>query len=117
MSMARAECVMAPRGDEVGAGLGVGADGLERDAAGEFDLGAAGDFADPVGGFGGREVVEQQVGGAAVQGLAQFLAGADFDLDRQAARQRAPLRWRWRTPPAAAMWLFLIRIASYRPMR
>jgi hypothetical protein len=44
-------------GNEIGAGFGVGADVVERDAAGELDLGAAGDFADPGGGFGGREVV------------------------------------------------------------
>ena len=76
-------------GDEVGAGLGVGADGLERDAAGELDLGAAGDLADPLGGFGGRQVVEQEMVGAAVQRFAQFRAGADFDLDRQVRATRA----------------------------
>src|SRR5437660_12761311 len=39
-------------GDEVSAGLGVGADVFERDAAGEFDLGAAIDVLDPLAGFG-----------------------------------------------------------------
>ena len=72
-------------GDEVGADVGVVADVFEGDAAGEFDFGAAGDFADPVGGFVGGEVVEQQVGGAAVEGLVEFLAGADFDLDGESA--------------------------------
>src|ERR1035437_1698719 len=68
-------------GDEVGADVGVVADVLEGDTAGEFDLGAAGDFADPIGGFVGGEVVEQQMGSAAFEGLVEFLAGADFDLD------------------------------------
>ncbi len=103
-------------GNEVRAGFGVGAHVFERDAAGEFHLGAAGDLADPVGRFGGREVVQQQVGGAALQRLAQFFARAHFDFDGQPGqRARAPMALR--TPPAAAMWLFLIRIASNRPMR
>src|ERR1035437_3132692 len=72
-------------GDEVGAHAGVVADVFESDAAGEFDLGAAGDFADPVGGFVGGEVIQQQMGGAALQGLVEFLAGADFDLDGESA--------------------------------
>src|ERR1035437_9479801 len=72
-------------GDEVGAHVGVVADVFESDAAGEFDLGAAGDFADPVGGFVGGEVIQQQMGGAALQGLVEFLAGADFDLDGESA--------------------------------
>ena len=78
-------------GDEIGAGLRVGAHGFESDAAGEFDLGAAGDLADPLGGFGGREIVEQEMGGAAVERFAQFGAGADFDFDRagRAARARS----------------------------
>ena len=45
-------------GDEIGAHVGIVADVFEGDAAGEFDLGAAGDFADPVGGFVGGEVIE-----------------------------------------------------------
>ena len=71
-------------GDEIGAGFGVGADVLERDAAGEFDFGAAGDLSDPVARLRGREVVEQQVGGARSQRVAQFFARPDLDFDGQA---------------------------------
>ena len=68
-------------GHEVGADVGVVANVSEGDAAGEFHLGAAGDFADPVGGFVRREVVQQEVLRAAFQGLMEFLAGAHLDLD------------------------------------
>ena len=89
-------------GDEVGADVGVIADVVQGDAAGEFDFGAAGDFADPVGGFVRREVVEQQVGGAAIERFVEFLAGADFDFDGESAASRARSR-ALRTPPAAEM--------------
>ena len=58
--------------DEIGSGFGVGADGFERDAAGEFDCGAAGNFADPRSGFGGSEVIEEEVVGAGVEGFTEF---------------------------------------------
>src|SRR3954465_1366326 len=76
-------------GDEVGADIGVVADVIESDAAGEFDFGAAGDFADPIGGLVGSEVVEQQVSGAAIEGFVEFLAGADFDFDGESGGARA----------------------------
>ena len=76
--------------DEIGAGFGVGADGVEGDAAGEFDLGTAGDLAHPIGGFGGGEVVEQQVGGAAIERFAQLFPRAYFDLDGQAGGAGPP---------------------------
>ncbi len=72
-------------GDEVGSGFGVGADVLQGDSAGDFDGGTPGDFADPIGGFGGREVVEQELGGAVVEGFAELGPGADFDLDGKLA--------------------------------
>src|ERR1017187_7795700 len=65
--------------DEIGAHIGVVAHVGEGDAAGEFHLGAAGDFADPIGGLVGGEVVQQEVLRAAFQGPVEFLAGADLD--------------------------------------
>src|SRR5262249_10239370 len=67
-------------GDVVGAGFGVGADGFERDAAAQFDLSAASDFGDPVSGFGGGEVIEEEVRGAGIEGFAELFAGAHFDF-------------------------------------
>src|SRR4051812_21558234 len=59
-------------GDVVGAGLGVGADGVEGNAPGELDLRATGDLGDPVAGFGGGQVVEEEMGGAAVESFAEL---------------------------------------------
>ena len=67
-------------GDEVGFGFGVGADGVERDAAGEFGGGAAVDVADPFSGFRRGEVVEEEALCAAGEGFVEFGAGADFDF-------------------------------------
>ena len=66
------------------------------------------------------EVVEQHdVGQAAIQHVAQLLERIDLDLDlHQVAddgRARAPAPARM--PPATAMWLSLISIASSRPKR
>src|SRR5262249_13597946 len=72
-------------GDVVGAGFGVGADGFERDAAAQFDLSAASDFGDPVSGFGGGEVIEEEGRGAGIEGFAELFAGAHFDFGGGAA--------------------------------
>src|ERR1019366_7505329 len=76
-------------GDEIGAHVGVVADVFQGDAAGEFHLGAAGDFADPIGGLVRREVVPQEVLRAAFQCLVEFLAGAHFNLHGEPAVARA----------------------------
>lgn len=67
-------------GDEVGFGFGVGANGVEGDAAGEFGGGAAVDVADPFGGLRRGEVVEEEALCAAGEGFVEFFARADFDF-------------------------------------
>lgn len=67
-------------GDEVGLGFGVGADGVEVDAAGEFGGGAAVNVADPFGGFRRGEVVEEEALCAAGESFVEFFARADFDF-------------------------------------
>ena len=59
-------------GDEVDAGLGDRADGVERDAAGRLELGAAGDERDGARELGRRHVVEQDPVGAGVERLAHL---------------------------------------------
>src|SRR5579864_7858931 len=56
-------------GDEVRAGFGVGAHGIEGDAARKFDRRSAGYVVDPFFGVGGAKIVEQQFLGAALQGF------------------------------------------------
>ena len=70
-------------GDEVGASLGVGADGLEGDAAGEFDRGSARDAGDPLTGLVGGQIVEKQAGGSGGEGFVEFVQSPDFDFGRQ----------------------------------
>src|SRR5436853_5900098 len=70
-------------GDEIGAGEGVVTDVVQRDAPRELDFGSAGGDPDPLGGLGGREVVDQQMRGAGVERFEELFPGPYFDFDRQ----------------------------------
>src|SRR4051794_15461009 len=67
-------------GYEISTCLGISPDSIESYAAGEFHLCAAIDNSDPLSCTRGREVIEQQVGGAMREGFFKFLPRPDFDL-------------------------------------
>ena len=71
-------------GDEVDAGLGDGADRLERDAAGGLELRPPGGELDRTAQEHGRHVVEQDSVGAGGKRLADLVERVALDLDLEA---------------------------------
>ena len=67
----------------------IGADGVERDAAGGLELGPAGDERDGRAELVGRHVVEQDPVGARVERLRDLVERVALDLDREAGSPRA----------------------------
>src|SRR5579884_1633160 len=72
-------------GDEVGAGLRVGAESFQPDATRNLHHSSAPDAPDRFGRFGDREIIQENVSGSASKGFFQFAGGPHFDFDRQAA--------------------------------
>jgi hypothetical protein len=96
-----AECVTAPAGYKISACFGVGADGIQIDISGEFDLSSARDEMDLRGGLFRGEIIQQNMFGAGFQRFLQFGLRAHFNFDWQVGGLR--FLQRGRTPPAAAM--------------
>src|SRR5260370_2237895 len=69
--------------NEVRAGFGVGAYGLERDAARKLYSCALVDNENPLFGFFGTEIIEQKFFRAGRQSFIEFGAGANLNLHRQ----------------------------------